>query len=259
MDRGRFKTFEDPEMTNKPKSTTGKLMQIAVRTELRIQVWFIISVCIFVFQACVSMADAAQVRHPYSLGGLLSDKSVKEAYVGARLGSYKPDLRQLDALLRQFNVRLPGAATMLNVFIKLKGSSQLSYLLEAGYWADEVSLEPIISADLGTIFTQVSFSFLYHPEMIQRLAPLYLGIGGGLSHLKLNGSALELLKEVVTERENTGVSGNFIVGLEYPILERVMVSVQTNHIFKSFAVDEEGKHEFSFDGTVVSIGTSVRF
>ena len=216
-------------------------------------------VCLLALQVCVCVADTGRVRHPYLLGGLLSGKGAKEAYVGARLGSYKPDLHQLDTLLRQFNVRLPGAATMLNVFVKFKGSPQLSYLVEAGYWEDEVSLEPVVSADLGTTFTQVSFDLLYYPEMIQELVPLYLGIGGGISHLKLSGSALTLLKDVVTERENTGLSGNFIVGLEYTIVERVMVSIQTNHIFKSFAVDEEGKQEFSFDGTVVSIGTSVRF
>ena len=215
--------------------------------------------CILAFQACMCAADTGQDRHPYILGGLLSGEGVKEAYVGIRLGSYKPDLRQLDALLRQFKVSPPGAATMLNVFVKFRGSPQLSYLVEAGYWENEASLEPVVSADLGMTFTQVSFNLLYPPEIIQELAPLYLGIGGGVSHLKLSGSALELLKEVVTEHENTGVSGNFIVGLEYIIVERVMVSVQANHIFKSFEVDAEGKQEFSFDGTVVSIGTSVRF
>jgi hypothetical protein len=216
--------------------------------------------CIFAFQACICVASADhQVKHPYLLGGLLSGKGVKEAYLGARLGSYKPDLHQLDAILELFNVSAPGAATMLNVFARFKALPQLSYLVEAGYWENEASLRPVAEADLGTTFTQVSLSFLYYPEMIQRYAPLYLGIGGGISHLKLSGSALELLKAVITKRENTGVSGNFIIGLEYPVVERVMVSVQANHIFKSFTVDDEGEQKFSFDGTVVSIGTSVRF
>jgi hypothetical protein len=148
---------------------------------------------------------------------------------------------------------------MFNVFARFRGSPQLSYLVEAGYWENEASFEPLVQANLEVTFIPVSFSLLYYPEMVQKLIPLYLGIGGGIAHLKLNGSALELLKEVITEDESTGVSGNVIVGLEYVVAERMIVSVQANHIFKSFAVDEEGKQEFSFDGTVVSIGTSVKF
>jgi len=192
------------------------------------------------------------------LSSLMSGKGVQETYVGARLGSYKPDLRQLDALLRQLNVNAPGAATMFNVFAKFKASPQLAYLIEAGYWENDVSIE-IASVDLETTLTQLSFSLLYYPEMIQQFVPLYLGIGGGLSHLKLSGSALELLKEVITKRENTGASANFVVGLEYAILEQLMVYVQANHIFKNFTVDEDGEQKFSFDGTVVSMGIAARF
>ena len=218
-----------------------------------------ILVSVIAFQACVCIADVGRAGHPYVLGGLLSGKWPEEAYVGARLGSYKPDLQQLDELLRLFNVSAPGAATMFNVFARFKGHPQLSYLVEAGYWDNEASLRPIASADLGMTFTHVSLSLLYYPELIQELVPLYLGVGGGVAHLKLSGSALELLKAVVTKHESTGVGGNVIVGLEYTVAERVTVNVQANHIFKSFTVDEAGEREFSFDGTVVSIGTSVRF
>jgi hypothetical protein len=207
------------------------------------------------------MAEAGQFKHPYLLGRSWVGKVIEETHVGVRLGSYEPDLRQLDALLRQFRVSAPGTATMYNIFARFKSSPQLSYLLEAGYWDNEVSFEPEpdASADLGTTFTHISLSLLYYPEIIQELVPLYLGIGGGISHLKLSGSALELLKESVTKRESTGASGNFIVGLEYAILKRMMLTVQAYHIFKNFNVDEEGDQDFSFDGTVISMGTSVRF
>ncbi len=207
--------------------------------------------CIFVFCASVCLADGG-------LLGNLTDNGVEAVYVGARLGSYKPDLRQLDALLKPLKMNAPGAATMFNIFARFKGSPQLSYLIEAGYWENDVSVE-VASVDLGTTFTQLSLSLLYYPEMIQQFIPLYLGIGGGISHLKLSGSALSLLKEVVTKHEVTGASGNFIIGLEYAILERLLVSVQAKHIFKNFTVDDDGEQEFSFDGTVVSIGVSGRF
>jgi hypothetical protein len=131
--------------------------------------------------------------------------------------------------------------------------------VEAGYWENETSLRPIIQAELGATFTYISLSFLYYPEMIQSYVPLYMGIGGGIANLKLNGSALELLKEVVTKSESTGLGGNFVIGLEYAVLERMIVNIQANHIFKDFAVDEQGERKFSFDGTVVSIGVSAKF
>ncbi len=223
------------------------------------RLFVLIFACVIILQACICIADEGGVRHPYVLGGLLPGKGIEQAYIGARLGSYKPDLRQLDAILKQFNVSAPGAATMINIFARFKNAPQLSYLVEAGYWENETSLKPLIDADLGATFTHISLSFLYYPDLIQRLAPLYLGLGGGLYRLKLSGSALTLLKEVVTKRESTSLGGNFVIGLEYPILERAMVSVQANHIFKNFPVDDEGEQQFSFDGTVVSIGTSVRF
>ena len=218
-----------------------------------------IFLCAAAFQACICMADSDQVRHPYVLGGGLFREIVKEAYVGARMGSYKPDLNELDDLLAQIDMEAPGASTMYSVFARLKGSPQLSYLLEVGYWENDVSVESVITADVGATFTQLSLSFLYYPELIQEYAPLYLGIGGGVAHVKLTGSALAFLRDVVEKRESTGVSGNFIVGLEYMILERLMVSVQANRIFKSLTVDEKGEREFTFDGTVVSIGVSGRF
>ncbi len=221
---------------------------------------FLISVfvCALAFQT-VCMADSDQVRNPYILGGVLSGVVLKDVYAGARMGSYKPDLGELDDLLAHFDVKAPGASTMYNVFARLKGSPQLSYLLEVGYWESDISsLESAVPVDLEATFTQASLSFLYYPELIQEYVPLYLGIGGGIAHLELSGDTLTLLREVVTKRESTGVSGNFIVGLEYMILERFMVSIQTNHIFKKFAVDEEDELKFSFDGTVVSIGVSGR-
>ena len=208
------------------------------------------------------MADADQDKHPYLLGGLLSSKNIEEAHVGVRLGSYKPDLSHLNALVKKFNVNAPGSATMYNIFAKFRGSPQLSYLVEAGYWENEEStpINPVASADsasVGVTFTQVSFSLLYHPEIIREFIPLYLGIGGGIAHMNLNGGVLELL---LKERESTGASGNVIAGLEYKILERLMVYVQAKHIFKNFSVEgAEEQQEFSFDGTVVSIGASARF
>jgi hypothetical protein len=151
---------------------------------------------------------------------------------------------------------------MYSVFARFKGSPQLSYLVEMGYWNNEVSIEamgPMAAIDMGATFTQFSLNLLYYPELIQEYAPLYLGIGGGIAHVELTGSALALLSEVVEERENTGLSGNVIAGLEYMIMDRLMVNVQANHIFKSIKVDKEGEQEFTFDGTVVSIGVSGRF
>ncbi len=226
---------------------------------MRIRKLFIpVLACIFVFCASACCTGVWLYAPTSGLLGNLTDNGVESVYVGARLGSYKPDLRQLDALLKPLKMNAPGAATMFNIFARFKGSPQLSYLIEAGYWENDVSVE-VASVDLGTTFTQLSLSLLYYPETIQQFIPLYLGIGGGISHLKLSGSALSLLKEVVTKHEVTGASGNFIVGLEYAILERLLVSVQANHIFKNFAVDEDGEQEFSFDGTVVSIGISARF
>ena len=54
------------------------------------------------------------------------------------------------------------------------------------------------------------------------------------------------------------VGKDMVVGLEYMILERLMLNVQANHIFKRFSVDKEDKLKFTFDGTVVSIGVSGR-
>ncbi|MFC1714343.1 outer membrane beta-barrel protein [Candidatus Poribacteria bacterium] len=217
-------------------------------------------VCALAFQTCICIADSDQSRNPYLLGGVLSGTIIKDVHVGARMGSYKPDLEELDDLLAQFDVNAPGASTMYNVFARFKDSPQLSYLLEVGYWENDISSpESIIPIDLEATFTQASLSFLYYPDLIQEYVPLYLGIGAGVAHLELNGDTLTLLREVVTKRESTGVSGNFIVGLEYMVLERLMVSVQTNHIFKNFAVDEEDELKFSFDGTVISIGVSGRF
>jgi hypothetical protein len=217
------------------------------------RLFIIISVCILFLQAHACFAGTGL------LSGFFAGEVVKETYVGARLGSYRPDLSQLDAILQQFRVSAPGAATMFNIFAKFKGSSQLSYLVEAGYWDNEASLEPVVSAELGMTLTQLSLSFLYYPEMIQEFIPLYLGIGGGVYHLKLDGSAMELLKTVITKREDTGAGANFVVGLEYEIRESLMVNIQANHVFKNFAVDEDGEQEFSFDGTVISIGAFARF
>jgi len=215
---------------------------------------------VFAAQACVCMADSDQARNPYLLGGLLSGQIIKDVYWGARLGSYEPDLRELDDLLAQFNVEAPGASTMYNVFARAKSSPRLSYLLEVGYWKSGISsLEAVVPIDLAATFTHISLSCLYYPDLIQEYAPLYLGIGGGIAHLNLTGDTLTLLREVITKRENTGLSGNFILGVEYVVLERLMLSVQMNHIFKNFAVDEEDELEFNFDGTVVSIGVSGRF
>ncbi len=222
----------------------------------------LVFILLFVFasQAYVCMADSDQDRNPYLLGGVLSGDLVKEVYWGARLGSYKPDLRELDDLLAQFNVEAPAASTMYNVFARARSSPRLSYLVEVGYWNGGISsLESVIPIDLEATFTHISLSFLYYPDLIQEYVPLYLGIGGGIAHLNLTGDTLTLLREVITKREDTGLSGNFILGVEYVILERLMVSIQTNHIFKSFAVDEEDELEFNFDGTVVSIGVSGRF
>lgn len=219
-----------------------------------------IPLLVFASYNCVCMGDSHQVRHPYILGGRLSGEIIEEVYAGFRMGSYKPDLGELDDLLAQFDISAPGASTMYNVFARFKDSPQLSYLLEVGYWENDVSLpEAVVPIDMEVTFTQASLSVLYYPELIQHYFPLYLGIGGGVAHLDLSGDTLTLLREVVTKRENTGASGSFIVGLEYMVLERFMVSVQANHIFKTFAVDEEDKLKFSFDGTVVSIGASGRF
>ena len=218
--------------------------------------------CILAFQVSVCVAETDQARHPYLLGGLLPGKGIKEAHVGARLGSYKPDLHQLDNLLKPLGISVPGAATMYNAFVKFKGSPQLSYLVEAGYWQNEESTSINLvaqadSASVGATFTHLSFSLLYSPEIIREYVPLYLGIGGGIAHMKFSGGILELL---LKEREDTGASGNVVAGLEYEILKRVMVDIQAKHIFKSFSVEgEEEPQEFSFDGTVVSIGVSARF
>ena len=226
--------------------------------KMKLQALFITFTIILTSYACVCMADSHQVRHPYRLGGVRFSDVVKEAYLGARMGSYKPDLGELDDLIARMDMDAPGASTMYSVFARLKSSPQLSYLVEAGYWENNVFVEQMGTVDVGATFTQLSLSFLYYPELIQEYAPLYLGIGGGVANVKVTGSALALLSDVVKKRESTGISGNFIVGLEYMILERVMLSVQANRIFKSLTVDEEGEREFTFDGTVVSIGVSGR-
>jgi hypothetical protein len=165
----------------------------------------------------------------------------------------------LDTILAQFGIEAPGASTMYNVFARFKDSPQLSYLLELGYWSNSISdLEAEIPIDVEATFTQASISFLYYPELIQKYVPLYLGIGGGIAHMDLSGDTFSLLREIVTEREDTGLSTNVVVGLEYMILEKLMLSVQANHIFKRFSVDKEDELKFTFDGTVVSIGVSGR-
>ncbi len=215
---------------------------------------------VFVAPTCICMADSDEDRNPYILGGILAGHMVKDVYWGARLGSYEPDLRELDDLLLQFDVESLGASPMYNVFIRAKSSPRLSYLVEVGYWNGGISSpESIIPVDLEATFTHISLSLLYYPDLIQEYAPLYLGIGGGIAHLNLTGDTLTLLREVITRREDTGLSGNFILGVEYVVLERLLVSAQANHIFKSFSVDEEDELEFNFDGTVVSIGVSGRF
>lgn len=220
----------------------------------------LIFVCALACQAYVCMADSDQDRNPYLLGGILAGGMVKDVYWGVRLGSYQPDLRELDDLLAQFNVETPGSSTMYNVFARARSSPRLSYLVEVGYWNGGISsLESVVPIDLEATFTHISLSFLYYPDLIQEYVPLYLGIGGGIAHLNLTGDTLTLLREVITKREDTGLSGNFILGVEYVVMEQLMVSVQANHIFKSFSVNEEDELEFNFDGTVVSIGVSGRF
>jgi len=221
-----------------------------------------IFVCVLVLQAVACVAEADQDRNPYLLGGLLSGGSIKETCIGARLGSYKPSLRELGTLVQPLGVNVPGAATMYNIFAKFKGSPQLSYLLEVDYWTNEEStpVDRAASADSASVeatFTQASFSLLYYPEIIRDYVPLYLGIGAGVSHMKFRGGVIE---QLLTDREDTGASGNLIAGLEYKVLERMTVHVQAKRIFKSFSVEEaEDDQEFSFDGTVVSIGASARF
>jgi len=220
----------------------------------------LIFVCVLACQACFCMADSDQDRNPYLLGGILAGVPVEDVYWGARLGSYGPDLRELDDLLTQFNVEELSASTMYNVFTRIKSSPRLSYLVEVGYWNGEISsLESVIPVDLEATFTHISFSFLYYPDLIQEYVPFYLGIGGGIAHLNLTGDTLTLLREVIKKREETGLSGNFILGVEYVFTEQLMVSAQANHIFKSFSVDEEDELELNFDGTVISIGVSGRF
>ena len=216
-----------------------------------------IFLCVFASYACVCMADSDEVRHPYMLGGVWLGDIVEEVHVGARMGSYKPDLRELDDLLALFGTEPSGASTMYNVFARFEGSPQLSYLVEIGHWGNEISVESM-DVDMEATLTHLSLGLLYYPELIQKYAPLYLGIGCGIAHIELNGSALTLLSDVVKDSEETGVCGNIVVGLEYPIMERLMVNIQANHIFKSLTVDEEEEREFSFDGTAVSIGISGR-
>lgn len=120
-------------------------------------------------------------------------------------------------------------------------------------------MESTTTINVGATFTNASLSLLYYPELIQTYIPLYLGIGGGVARAKLTGNALDRLRDVIKERENTGACANFVIGLEYMILERLMVSVQANHIFKRITVNEEKDLKFSFDGTVVSLGVFGRF
>jgi hypothetical protein len=218
-----------------------------------------VALLVLASQTCLYAENGEQVKRSHILYRLFPGIGIEESYIGARLGSYKPDLRQLDAILKEFRAQVPGASTMFNIYTRFKGSSQLSYLLELSYWDNESSLKPFTDADIGATFTQASLSLLYYPETIQKLLPLYIGFGGGIANLKLYGSALELLKEIVTKRDSTELSGNFIIGLEYVVLDRVVVDIQATHIFKNFQVDDEGEYKFSFDGTVMSLGASMRF
>lgn len=215
---------------------------------------------ILAFQPSICLADSDTTQSSHISGGFLTNMTfIQEIYVGARMGSYKPDLGELDSLLGQLGIDAPGSSTMYNVFCRLKSSPHLSYLLEIGRWENDVSVELVDPISIGANLTYASLILLYYPEMIQKYAPLYLGLGGGFANVELTGSALDLLSDIITEREGTGPCGNFVVGLEYMILERMMINVQANHIFKKFAIDKQEEQKFTFDGTTVSIGISGRF
>jgi len=205
-------------------------------------------------------AEITHTRNPYTmLLDFLPDIDQKEPYIGLSLGSYKPNLMQINALMKDLGIPAPGADTMFTIFADFRGTSQFSYLLQGGYWEGETSLKVPVKRSLYASLIHISFNILYHPERFQKFLPLYIGTGFGIYRMDLDGSLMEVLKDVIPEDKATELGGNIVLGLERVLRNRFIVSVRANHIFKNFTIDEKNKSKLSFDGTDVSIGTSVRF
>ena len=215
--------------------------------------------CFVVVQVYLCAATADESKAFLAQDGSFSISGAKETYVGGRVGSFKPDLRQLYAPLDQLNAVPPGAAAMLDVFVRFRGMSRLSYTLEAGYWDNDTSLHRPESAHLGITFSHLTLSFLYYPPVLGEAKAIYLGAGVGIAHMKLYGSAVQLLHDTITKSEDTGISGSFAVGIEHKIKQRIVISVEANHIFKDFSISEEEGRKLRFDGTNVSFGGCARF
>lgn len=218
---------------------------------------------IFLLYTQNSIADTPQDKSPYSLlGNILPKQGPKETYMGMRLGSYKPDLRQLNAILEELNARAPGADTMFTIFASFKNRPLIEYLLEAGYWENEASVKSATSEDsedINTSLIHISFSFLYYPKIIQEYLPLYFGAGAGIYKMDIDYGNIEAVKTAMPDDRKTELGGNMMLGMKRVVRDRILLDIRINHVFKNFTVNEKNNGKLSFDGTDLSIGASIRF
>jgi len=218
---------------------------------------------IFLLQSYSCIAEVTQVKSPYSLlGNLLPEQGPKESYMGIRLGSYKPDLHQLDAILKELNTPVPGADTMFTIFASFKNRPQTEYLLEAGYWENETSVmsaTPEDSEDINTSIISISLSVLYYPGILQEYLPLYFGAGAGIYKMDIDYGTIEAIKTSMPDDRKTELGGNVVIGIKRVIRDQLLLDIRINHIFKNFTVNEKNNGKLSFDGTDLSIGASIKF
>ncbi|MBD3184698.1 outer membrane beta-barrel protein [Candidatus Poribacteria bacterium] len=212
-----------------------------------------VAVFILIANTCL-----AQMDNLYSFGCVLPFFSIKGTKLGLKLGTYEPNLKELDRLLVELREEAPGSSTMYNIYLKLIESERLSYLLELGYWDNETTIKSLDDAELGATFSYFHINLLYYPDIINDYIPFYIGVGGGAENMRLYGNGLRPLDEVVKQHEDMGLGGSFILGVEYSFNNGINVNINANHIFKRFVVNEDEDMKFSFDGTIISAGVSKR-
>jgi len=186
--------------------------------------------------------------------------------------SYKPELGDLNNVLRNVGITNTPVALMPTLSIVLQHIPELDSRLELGYWSTELQTPGQNPLFLSASLIPFSYQLIYRPVLLYQYLPIYIGAGFGVLRSNFSGNIVDLLNQQGIAISNSGSSttGYVFAGIELfhwkpttgthaNIGNNASITIEFKRILKSIETTGTLPLNIILDGTAIGLGVSTQF